>query len=328
MENNNIVKICPYCKNEIKEGDEVKVCPVCDIPHHTECWEENKGCTTFGCSEQHYEAQGTNPTAVCSNCGAPMGDDQAFCPKCGTKKAADKKLCSQCGFELIEGQDFCPRCGTKSSVEVALQTNAAIDAFNANITNGKKKKSKLVPVIIAVIIVAILAVLVLPKILITPEKLMAEGNFAEAYEKADAVEKPQVKATNAVAVCSAMCVDVLKDSASFDLRDAWYDSSTGAVTLKVAGNNSYGNTVINYWYYTWDDEDYEYTKIAAVSSFEEETIYSWDDTDERIEKILNNSARLLMQRMMVSSNELTVENVQIINNLFYEGILDDVLIID
>lgn len=55
-------KICPYCKTEIKEGEDVKVCPECGIPHHAACWEENKGCTTFGCKEQHYEEQHTNPT--------------------------------------------------------------------------------------------------------------------------------------------------------------------------------------------------------------------------------------------------------------------------
>ena len=84
-------KICPFCKTEIKEGDAVKMCPECGIPHHEACWEENKGCTTFGCSQQHYEEQHTNPTDVCQNCGAPLGDGQEFCPKCGTPKNAPKK---------------------------------------------------------------------------------------------------------------------------------------------------------------------------------------------------------------------------------------------
>lgn len=26
------------------------VCPACNIPHHAECWRENGGCTTYGCS--------------------------------------------------------------------------------------------------------------------------------------------------------------------------------------------------------------------------------------------------------------------------------------
>lgn len=98
---NYIGKICPFCKTEITEADTVKVCPACGIPHHEGCWEENHGCTTFGCSEQHYDAQHTNPTDVCTNCGAPLGDGQAFCPKCGTPKAAapKKNICGKCGGE-------------------------------------------------------------------------------------------------------------------------------------------------------------------------------------------------------------------------------------
>ena len=88
---NYIGKICPFCKTEITEADAVKVCPACGIPHHEGCWNENHGCTTFGCSEQHYEAQHTNPTDVCTNCGSPLGDGQAFCPKCGTPKATAPK---------------------------------------------------------------------------------------------------------------------------------------------------------------------------------------------------------------------------------------------
>lgn len=80
-----IGKICPYCKAEIKGGDEVMVCPECGIPHHAACWNENGGCTTFGCKEQHYEERHTYPADVCSNCGTPLRDGQVFCPKCGHK---------------------------------------------------------------------------------------------------------------------------------------------------------------------------------------------------------------------------------------------------
>lgn len=85
---NYVGKICPFCKTEIKEGDSVIVCPACSIPHHKHCWEENKGCTTSGCSEQHCEAQQTSPANVCQTCGAPLGDEQAFCSKCGQKVGA------------------------------------------------------------------------------------------------------------------------------------------------------------------------------------------------------------------------------------------------
>lgn len=156
---NYIGKICPFCKTEITETDAVKVCPACGIPHHEGCWNENHGCTTFGCSEQHYETQHTNPTDVCTNCGTPLGDGQAFCPKCGTPKAAapKKNVCGNCGAELEDGQAFCPKCGHKAGVAFDSNVNAAINQFNAGVEK-KKKKSKALPIILAVVLVAAIAI--------------------------------------------------------------------------------------------------------------------------------------------------------------------------
>ncbi len=50
LNNNSYVgKICPYCQMPIKPNEEIAVCPECRMPHHQECWEENKGCTSLGC---------------------------------------------------------------------------------------------------------------------------------------------------------------------------------------------------------------------------------------------------------------------------------------
>lgn len=161
---NYVGKICPFCKTEITETDAVKVCPACGIPHHEGCWEENHGCTTFGCSEQHYEAQHTNPTDVCANCGAPLGDGQAFCPKCGTPKAAapQKNVCGKCGNELQDGQEFCPKCGQKAGLAVAPEVNTAINQFNANVQKKGKKSVKL-PIILGVIAAVVIALVLLLK---------------------------------------------------------------------------------------------------------------------------------------------------------------------
>lgn len=152
-------KICPFCKSEIKDGDEVIVCPACGIPHHKGCWEENKGCTTFGCKEQHYEAQGTNPTDVCPNCGATLGDGQMFCPKCGVPKGGvTSNVCGKCGTELQEGQEFCPKCGQKAGLIVDTNVNSAINQFNEtlNKTNEKKKKkSKVLPIVLAIVLLVV-----------------------------------------------------------------------------------------------------------------------------------------------------------------------------
>ena len=155
---NSIGKICPFCKTAITEADEVKVCPACGIPHHKGCWEENHGCTTFGCSEQHYEAQHTNPVDVCVNCGAPLGDGQAFCPRCGTPKAApQKKYCKGCGLELQEAQAFCPRCGQKVDIPVDPQLHSFIDQYNAGITQ-QQKNTKMVPIVLAIVAVVVIII--------------------------------------------------------------------------------------------------------------------------------------------------------------------------
>jgi len=151
---NFVGKICPFCKTEIKEGDAVKICAACGIPHHEECWNQNNGCTTFGCSQQNYQAQGTNPTAVCAKCGNPLGDGQAFCAKCGTPNVAQQTACGKCGAPLEAGQEFCAHCGQKVGVYVDSNVNSAINQFNMGVQKTKAKKSKAPMAIIALVVVA------------------------------------------------------------------------------------------------------------------------------------------------------------------------------
>ena len=160
---NYVGKNCPFCKTPITEEDAVKVCPACGIPHHEGCWQENGGCTTFGCSEQHYEEQHTNPTDVCTNCGAPLGDGQLFCPKCGTAKAAAPKanVCSKCGNELAENQAFCPNCGHRAGLVIEENVHSAIDQFNAGITQQNQKKKPPLALIIGIAAAVIVLLIVL-----------------------------------------------------------------------------------------------------------------------------------------------------------------------
>jgi len=44
--------ICPYCRTEIIPGESIPAfCGGCGTPHHKECYDENGGCTLFGCKE-------------------------------------------------------------------------------------------------------------------------------------------------------------------------------------------------------------------------------------------------------------------------------------
>ena len=208
---NYVGKICPFCKTEITEADAVKVCPACGIPHHEGCWEENHGCTTFGCSEQHYEAQHTNPTDVCTNCGTPLGDGQAFCPKCGTPKAAapKKNVCEKCGNELQDGQEFCPKCGYKAGVAVDNNVNAAINQFNAGVEK-KKKKSKVLPIVIA----AVLAVAVGVGVFVS--------NTLSA-KKAEEAKKEYIENVEEFLSLSYTAGSNLEDIAD-TIQEYWYDN--------------------------------------------------------------------------------------------------------
>ncbi|MCL4783694.1 MAG: TM2 domain-containing protein [Bryobacterales bacterium] len=47
--------VCPYCRTPMEDETALVVCPACSTPHHRECWEENGGCTVFGCAEAPVE---------------------------------------------------------------------------------------------------------------------------------------------------------------------------------------------------------------------------------------------------------------------------------
>ncbi len=51
---------CPYCTAAINAEDARHDCPTCGVAHHAECWEENGGCTVFGCAS----APGDSPAVT------------------------------------------------------------------------------------------------------------------------------------------------------------------------------------------------------------------------------------------------------------------------
>ncbi|HSM85152.1 MAG TPA: NINE protein [Candidatus Limnocylindrales bacterium] len=44
--------VCPYCRMSFDQEGLVKIyCTGCGMPHHEDCYQENGGCTVFGCSK-------------------------------------------------------------------------------------------------------------------------------------------------------------------------------------------------------------------------------------------------------------------------------------
>lgn len=101
--NKYIGKVCPFCKSEFVQGDNIVLCSACDMPHHRDCWIENQGCTTFGClgtiqsvddtantvteEEMIYEdiPRQTAGNVFCTRCGAPNTAAFSFCSRCGNR---------------------------------------------------------------------------------------------------------------------------------------------------------------------------------------------------------------------------------------------------
>ncbi len=67
--------ICPYCRTEVTpDAGETMACASCGTPHHRECYEENGGCTLFGCKlappddpKVHVTSSDVSQAAVWSN---------------------------------------------------------------------------------------------------------------------------------------------------------------------------------------------------------------------------------------------------------------------
>jgi hypothetical protein len=42
---------CSICQCSIEPGESRNSCPTCHLPFHLECWQENRGCSAYGCPE-------------------------------------------------------------------------------------------------------------------------------------------------------------------------------------------------------------------------------------------------------------------------------------
>lgn len=244
----------------------------------------------------------------------------------------NEKVCPRCGNILQGEESFCPRCGQSMDQGAALEGIPA-EAFNKAVRE-KKKKSALIAAIsaaavLAVVVIAVAAFILVPKFIKSPEEYTAVGDYEKAYSVSKDDAREVVVKENLVAFIAKDIPDALKDPASFSLREAWYDEEAQAVVLYVNGANSYGAAVSSYWYYTYSADNEGYELYTTVSDLESEETNDWDDTAEKLEKVLNNMARIYIGEIIADPEaKLEKASVKNINHLFEEGLLEEVELLD
>jgi hypothetical protein len=75
-------ELCSICQNEILPADAVANCPSCGLTFHANCWQENLGCSAYGCPQVNAlkpsNLQSTEPESAESGSPVPESADPAL----------------------------------------------------------------------------------------------------------------------------------------------------------------------------------------------------------------------------------------------------------
>lgn len=213
------------------------------------------------------------------------------------------------------------------SPEQIVADTSSDDIVKSNQFKQKKQINKIIlicGITFLLLIIAIVCIMFVPRLQKTVDDYLAVGDYSKAYHVAKTdEEKSGVIRENTIAVCSALCLDVLKDSESFCLRDGWYDGEKNAV-IKVSANNSFGNTVVNYVLLFYDDSSCSWTIFDYYADLNNEKIASYDDIAKRFEKGVHNLGLLTIKETMLSQNKIDKYGIDRINNIYKENALENI----
>jgi predicted RNA-binding Zn-ribbon protein involved in translation (DUF1610 family) len=103
-------KLCSICQTALISGERAVACPCCALPFHAECWDENGGCSAYGC-------QGAPKTVKTQTEAMPLSNawgDEKPCPNCGKTIKGNALKCRFCGAsfdtrDVIDRKEYASR---------------------------------------------------------------------------------------------------------------------------------------------------------------------------------------------------------------------------
>lgn len=301
---------CPKCEYDIEKARTL-ICTYCDREQATQM-------VLSGNITQHEKKH-------CTYCGSGIALSDAFCPKCGKKVINEKRYCSKCGAVIYRGQRFCAKCGN-----IQLSLSRFVPDF-------KQRKNRLGSKRVAILIVLFLILIVdftflgknyVAPMFVTTEQWLEEGNYEKAYNKAKEDEKQGVLIENLIAYLCKDDIDYMNDDRSFNIRKAWIDIDKGDLVLMIGGNNSFGASVVNLWYYTYQEDEGEYVLYTTIDDLDENDIYLWDDADDIVKKILDNYSKKRIRKTMQEQNIVDKKYLTNINKLAKSEKISEVELLD
>ena len=342
---------CPYCeesktletetvKNEISDNSEV----LPDISNISESENVSQNVESDDTVAQIQQVTESNVTVLshqpsqqlneqnnvlqnnlfCKYCGGSINANGNYCMTCG-RSSVDENIrhCPNCGLIITADTTFCTRCGNK------ITHNKSAAKFKH--TFNKKKKT-IVTLIVSLLILAIVSgagIFVVPKIFASPYTIMEDADYEKAYKKANKNTKEDVLYENLIAVCCNEIKSNLKNPNSFELQYIWIDKKSSRIVFQIGATNSYGGMVNSYYLYEYDDDDSCYEYYNNISDFKEETFYSWEDYEDKAEKIIDNFTKTIV-KSIISNDSYKITNgiVERINNLNQNDKLGTIKLLD